>query len=100
VAGAAEVTRGSEVLDRLGPGDCFGETPYFEDRGARLASVTSATAMTLIEIPAVVVDNASDSCQKQFNRAFVRVLIDRMSRLTRANARLTTQLLEGQPRKG
>ncbi len=99
VAGAAEVTRSGEVLDRLGPGDCFGETPYFEDRGARLASVTSATPMTLIEIPAVVVDNASDSCQKQFNRAFVRVLIDRMSRLTRANARLTTQLLEGQSRK-
>jgi tRNA A-37 threonylcarbamoyl transferase component Bud32 len=100
VAGAAEVSRGGEVLDRLGPGDCFGETPYFEDRGARLASVTSATAMTLIEIPAVVVDNASDSCQKQFNRAFVRVLIDRMNRLTRSNARLTTELLKRQPRKG
>jgi hypothetical protein len=56
--------------------------------------------MTLIEIPAVVVDNASDSCQKQFNRAFVRVLIDRMNRLTRSNARLTTELLKRQPRKG
>jgi serine/threonine protein kinase len=92
VGGAAEVTRGGEVLDRLGPGDCFGETPYFEDRGARLASVTSATPMTLIEIPAVVVDNASDSCQKQFNRAFVRVLIDRMNRLSRVNTRLVEQL--------
>jgi eukaryotic-like serine/threonine-protein kinase len=96
VAGAAEVNRNGDVLDRLGPGDCFGETPYFEERGARLASVTSATPMTLIEIPAAVVDNASDSCQKQFNRAFVRVLIERMDKLSRANSRLAMQLLDAQ----
>jgi tRNA A-37 threonylcarbamoyl transferase component Bud32 len=99
VAGAAEVTRSGNVLDRLGPGDCFGETPYFEERGARLASVTSATPMTLIEIPAAVVDNASDSCQKQFNRAFVRILIERMDRLTRANSYLSKQLTEVQANK-
>ena len=92
VAGIAAVLRVGAVLDRLGPGDCFGETPYFEDRGARLASVVSASPMTLIEIPAAVVDNASDSCQKQFNRAFVRLLIERMDKLTRANTRLTQQL--------
>jgi eukaryotic-like serine/threonine-protein kinase len=96
VAGAAEVDRNGEVLDRLGPGDCFGETPYFEERGARLASVLSATPMTLIEIPAAVVDNASDSCQKQFNRAFVRVLIERMDKLSRANSRLAMQLIDAQ----
>jgi hypothetical protein len=59
-------------------------------------SVTSATPMTLIEIPAAVVDNASDSCQKQFNRAFVRVLIERMDKLSRANSRLAMQLLDAQ----
>ena len=100
VAGAAEVIRDDDVLDRLGPGDCFGETPYFEDRGARLASVKPATPMTLIEIPAAVVDNASDSCQKQFNRAFVRVLIERMDKLTRANSRLSSQLINLQSGKG
>jgi hypothetical protein len=45
------------------------------------------TPLTAIEIRASDLANASDACQKSFNRAFIRILI---ARLNWANERLTT----------
>jgi serine/threonine protein kinase len=90
--GEARVTAGEKVLSVLGDGDCFGEIPYFEDRGKRTSSVISITPLTIIEVNATALRQSSDACQKQFNRAFVRILLERVERLSKANAQLSESL--------
>ena len=90
--GEARVTSGERVLSVLGDGDCFGEIPYFEDRGKRTSSVISITPLTIIEVNATALRQSSDACQKQFNRAFVRILLERVERLSKANAQLSESL--------
>ncbi len=87
--GEARVTSAGKPLTVLGDGDCFGEIPYFEDRGKRTSSVSSITPLTIIEVNATALRQSSDACQKQFNRAFVRILLDRVERLSKVNAQLT-----------
>ena len=87
-AGQAKVTKDSSLLETLDAGNCFGEILYFEDTKAkRSTTISSIAAMTLIEIKALALQKASDGCQKQFNQAFLRILIER---LTTANRRLST----------
>ena len=90
--GEARVTAGGRALSVLGDGDCFGEIPYFEDRGKRTSSVQSITPLTVIEVNATALKQSSDACQKQFNRAFVRVLLDRVDRLSKLNAEMQETL--------
>jgi len=87
-AGEARVMSGGRGLSVLGDGDCFGEIPYFEDRGKRTSSVVSITPLTIIEVNATALRQSSDACQKQFNRAFVRILLDRVERLSKINTQL------------
>ena len=88
-AGQAKVTKDSNLLETLDAGNCFGEILYFEDTKAkRSTTISSIAAMTVIEIKALALQKASDGCQKQFNQAFLRILIDR---LTTANRRLSTR---------
>jgi serine/threonine protein kinase len=88
-SGEARVSKVGSPLDTLRAGDCFGEILYFEDTQARrVTTITSANAMTVIEIKAQALQSATDACQKQFNQAFLRILIDR---LTWANSRLSTK---------
>ena len=86
--GGARVTSAGRALSVLAGGDCFGEIPYFEDRGKRTSSVTSITPLTIIEVNATALRQSSDACQKQFNRAFVRILLERVERLSKVNAQL------------
>jgi serine/threonine protein kinase len=87
--GQAQVAKESNPLDTLEAGDCFGEILYFEDTKAkRSTTITSITLLTVIEIKALALHKASDACQKQFNQAFLRILIDRLST---ANSRLSTR---------
>jgi len=79
-AGRAQVTKASNALNVLEAGDCFGEILYFEDTKAkRVTTISSLTALTVIEIKAVALQKATDACQKQFNQAFLRILIERLS---------------------
>ena len=79
----------SDPLDILDAGHCFGEILYFEDTKAkRITTISSITLLTVIEIKASALKKASDACQKQFNQAFLRILIDR---LDSANSRLSTR---------
>jgi serine/threonine protein kinase len=88
-AGQAKVSKDGNLLDTLDAGNCFGEILYFEDTNAkRVTTISSTTQMTVIEIKALALQKASDACQKQFNQAFLRILIER---LTSANSRLSTR---------
>jgi serine/threonine protein kinase len=86
--GGARVTSEGKTLSVLGNGDCFGEIPNFADRGKRSSSVIAITPLTLIEINAAALRQSSDACQKQFNRSVVRILLERVDRLSRLNAQL------------
>ena len=87
--GQAQVAKANNVLDTLDAGDCFGEILYFEETKAkRVTTISSISPLTVIEIKAAALHKASDACQKQFNQAFLRILI---ARLTTANDRLSTR---------
>jgi eukaryotic-like serine/threonine-protein kinase len=84
--GEVRVSRGSTTLNILKPGDCFGEMLYFSAPVARRTTSITAIAPSLaIEIKAAALNAASDALQVRVNRAFMRILLDR---LTIANARL------------
>jgi serine/threonine protein kinase len=88
-AGQAKVAKDNNTLEMLDAGNCFGEILYFEDTKARRGTtISSVTPMTIIEIKALALQKASDACQKQFNQAFLRILIQR---LDTATSRLSTR---------
>ena len=89
VSGQAKVTKAGNALNTLDAGHCFGEILYFEEsHTSRVITISSITPLTVIEIKATALQKASDACQKQFNQAFLRILIDR---LTWANSRLSAR---------
>ncbi|MCA3071986.1 MAG: protein kinase [Rhodocyclaceae bacterium] len=86
--GEVRVSRGGTTLNILAPGDCFGEMLYFSAPVARrTTSITTLTPTMVIEIKASSLNTASDALQVKMNRAFLRILLDR---LTLANARLAS----------
>lgn len=87
VAGEVLVTRAGRVLDRLGEGQFFGDVLYFED-GARprQTTVTAAAPVVLLEIRAEALRRASASCQVQFTRAMLRMLVSRLERTMHPDA--------------
>ncbi len=85
--GEAKVVKAGKLLNTLRPGDCFGEMLYFTETIARrTTTITALTALTVIEIKARDLSHASDGCQKEFNKTFLRILIDRLGW---ANTRLS-----------
>jgi serine/threonine protein kinase len=87
VDGQVEVTRGGRILSTLGAGDCFGEMLYFSgETSLRNTTIRSRGPVLVLEIKAEALMAASDACQVQFNKAFMRILIDR---LTAANQKLS-----------
>ena len=87
VDGRAEVSRAGHPLAALGPGDCFGEMLYFSGEAAlRSTTIRSGSPVLVLEIKAAALSAASDACQVQFNKSFMRILIER---LTAANKRLS-----------
>ena len=92
VDGRSDVTRESHHLASLGPGDCFGEMLYFaSDTALRSTTIRSTTPVLVLEIKAASLSAASDACQVQFNKSFMRILIERLSA---ANKRLTGRVAE------
>ncbi len=82
VSGEAQVSQDGHSLDQLTTGACFGEMLYFEEaQSKRGTSISSVSALTVVEIKAAALQKASDTCQNQFNQAFLRVLINRMARV-------------------
>jgi serine/threonine protein kinase len=86
-SGEAKVTKSGRLLNILRPGDCFGEMLYFAETNTRRSTtITSLSPLTAVEIKAANLSRSSDPLQKEMNKAFLRILIDR---LTWANNRLS-----------
>ena len=86
VQGEVEVYMHGKSLNVLQRGNIFGEVLYFSDKPAlRTTTIRSITDVTALEIKSAALRGASAICQVSFQRAFMRVLIDRLSQ---ANAKL------------
>ncbi|HET6756079.1 MAG TPA: serine/threonine-protein kinase [Burkholderiales bacterium] len=78
--GGVEVTRAGTLLNILNSGDCFGEMLYFAETTAlRTTTITAAADSLLVEVKASALKAASEGCQIEFNKAFIRILIERLS---------------------
>jgi len=85
--GEAKVTKTGRLLNILRAGDCFGEMLYFSETNTRrTTTIISLSPLSVIEIRAADLSQSSDTLQKEINKAFLRILIDR---LTWANNRLS-----------
>jgi serine/threonine protein kinase len=86
VEGEVGVTLMGKPLTTLSPGGCFGEVLYFTgSTGRRTTTIVSMGNIVVLEIKSEALRAATDGCQVAFNKAFMRVLIDR---LTQANLKL------------
>jgi eukaryotic-like serine/threonine-protein kinase len=80
IEGEVGVTLLGKPLNTLKPGSCFGEIIYFtEDAHPRTTTIVASSQITVIEIKADALRAATDACQVGFNKAFMRVLVDRLS---------------------
>ncbi len=85
--GQIKVTKKSKLLNVLHAGECFGEMAYLQKTGqVRGADVTVMTDAKIISVPTDKLDRASDGCRHHFDRAFMEMLVER---LTMANIRLS-----------
>jgi len=79
VEGEVSVTLLGKRISTIKPGGCFGELLYFADRGERrTTTITSLDQITVMEVKTKALDAATDGCQVGFNKAFMKVLIDRL----------------------
>ena len=85
--GEVRVTRKGKLLNILHTGECFGEMAYLsKDEHLRGADVTVMADSKIISVPMQKLAQASDACRHKFDRAFMEILVER---LTMANARLS-----------
>jgi serine/threonine protein kinase len=85
--GEVQVSRRGKTLNHLQAGECFGEMAYLsKDEQLRGADVTVVLESKIISVPTEKLAQASDACRYKFDRAFMEILVER---LTLANARLS-----------
>jgi len=85
--GEVKITRHGKLLNLLRAGEPFGEMAYLSKREhARGADVTVAADASIISVPTTKLNQASEGCRHNFDRAFMNILVDR---LTMANLRLS-----------
>jgi serine/threonine protein kinase len=77
--GEVDVTLSGKLLATVKSGRCFGEMLYFAAQGERrTTTVTARGEITVLEVKAEAMRAASDACQAAFNKACMRVLIERL----------------------
>jgi eukaryotic-like serine/threonine-protein kinase len=90
--GEVKITKQGKLLNILRTGECFGEMAYLGKRAfERTASVTAVNDITVIEISAEALAQATEGCKHAFNAAFLELLV---GRLEAANTRLSQLLLD------
>jgi len=84
VEGECEVSLLGKTLTVLKPGGVFGEILYFAERvERRTTTVTAKTRITALQINAGALRIATPACQVGFNKAFMRVLVERLGQANR-----------------
>ncbi|HEX6320409.1 MAG TPA: serine/threonine-protein kinase [Burkholderiales bacterium] len=85
--GQVKVTRKGKLLNLLRAGEPFGEMAYLTRRSqTRGADVTVMDEADIISVPSDGLAQATDGCRHQFDRAFMGILVERLSM---ANLRLS-----------
>jgi serine/threonine protein kinase len=85
-SGEVKVMKRNKLLNILSSGECFGEMAYIAKNGAeRTADVVTMSDSRVITIGTADLDQASDACRHKFDRAFMSILVERLSL---ANTRL------------
>ncbi|MEM7405952.1 MAG: serine/threonine-protein kinase [Pseudomonadota bacterium] len=77
VSGTAEVVKDGRSVSTLAPGECFGEIAYLS-RQTRTASIVATSTARVLGLNAEVLAQASLACQVQFQRTFIRTLLERL----------------------
>jgi serine/threonine protein kinase len=84
VDGETEVSLNGKPLSVLKPGTCFGDILYFTDSSERrTTTVTAKSRVTAMQIKAAALRIATPACQVGFNKAFMRVLVERLAQVNR-----------------
>jgi len=85
--GQVKVTKRNKLLNLLRAGECFGEMAYLQKSAhTRGADVTVMSDCKIISVPTAKLEQASDACRHKFDRAFMEILVERLSM---ANIRLS-----------
>jgi serine/threonine protein kinase len=85
--GEVKVTKRGKLLNLLRAGQPFGEMAYLSrHEHARGADVTAADDASIISVPTLKLNQASEACRHKFDRAFMEILVERLSM---ANVRLS-----------
>jgi tRNA A-37 threonylcarbamoyl transferase component Bud32 len=85
--GQVKVTRKGKLLNLLRAGEPFGEMSYLtKKQHTRGADVTVMSDANIISVPTDKLAQASDGCRHKFDRAFMEILVERLSM---ANLRLS-----------
>ena len=80
-SGEVKVIKQGKLLNILSAGECFGEMAYIsgETGSMRSADVVALSESRVITIHNEDLDRASDVCRHKFDRAFMAILVDRLS---------------------
>ncbi len=80
-SGEVKVIKRGKLLNILNAGECFGEMAYIsrETGSVRSADVVALSESRVITIHNEDLDRASDICRHKFDRAFMAILVDRLS---------------------
>jgi len=80
-SGEVKVIKQGKLLNILNAGECFGEMAYVsrEKGSVRSADVVALSESRVITIHNEDLDRASDVCRHKFDRAFMAILVERLS---------------------
>ncbi len=80
-SGEVKVIKRGKLLNILNAGECFGEMAYIsrETGSVRSADVVALSESRVITIHNEDLDRASDICRHKFDRAFMAILVERLS---------------------
>ena len=80
-SGEVKVIKQGKLLNILSTGECFGEMAYVsrESGSVRSADVVALSESRVITIHNEDLDRASDVCRHKFDRAFMAILVERLS---------------------
>jgi eukaryotic-like serine/threonine-protein kinase len=80
-SGEVKVIKQGKLLNILNAGECFGEMAYIAraNGSVRSADVVTLSDSRVISMRNEDLDRASDICRHKFDRAFMAILVDRLS---------------------